>query len=292
MKSMGNFWDGLNEPASNTISALLCFFFFLLVYGVSSRDSAVASDEVATFRTGITVATEGHLYIDDLWKFQHITPIGTKGIGDHLYSWYFPGNTLSAGLIYILTAKKGDSPYIINNPTYGTYELAPSEYGARIALRLNALLGAIGMAMLFLLLKKHYRWEVAIVAVLLIGLTTDWWNESRMFYSEIGAGAFLITSLYFADNKNPYLSSLFLAISIQFRPTNIIALPVWGYSMWRTNRKALFSGIFLLGGLAFLALYNLVTIYLTHNAYFSHRIFSINQQYNSKYKEKEIQNDK
>ena len=36
----------------------------------------------------------------------------------------------------------------------------------------------------------------------------------------------------------------------------------------------------------------LVTIYLTHNAYFSHRIFSINQQYNSKYKEKEIQNDK
>ena len=240
MKSIRNFWAGLSEPARNTIAALLCFSFFLFVYGITSTANASASDEVATFRTGITLVTEGHLYIDDLWKFQHITAIGTKGIGGHLYSKYFPGNTLSAALIYILTAKQGNSPYIINNPTYGTYQLALSEYRARIALRLNALLGAIGMAMLLLLLKKHYRWDVAIVTVLLIGLTTDWWNELRMFYSEIGAGAFLITSLYFADNKDPYLSSLFLAISIQFRPTNIIALPVWGYSMGVPTEKPCF----------------------------------------------------
>jgi DIE2/ALG10 family len=274
VKSIRNFWAGLSEPARNTIAALLCFSLFLFVYGITSHANARASDEVATFRTSITLVTERHLYIDDLWKFQHITPIGTKGIGDHLYSKYFPGNTLSAALIYILSAKKGDSPYIISNPTYGTYELAPSEYGARIALRLNALLGAIGMVMLFLLLKKHYRWEVAIVTVLLIGLTTDWWNESQMFYSEIGAGAFLITSLYFADNKNPYLSSLFLAMSIQFRPTNIIALPVWSYSIWKTNRKALFSGIFVLGGLAFLALYNFARYYSFFNFGYGNEGFS------------------
>ena len=240
-----------------------CYAFSFFFWFMAFPRATVLLPRMKLRRSGLALqlATEGHLYIDDLWKFQHVTPIGTKGIDDHLYSKYFPGNTLGASLIYVLTAKKGDSPYIINKPIYGTYELAPSEFGARMALRLNTLLGAIGMAMLFLLLKKHYRWGVAIVTVLLIGLTTDWWNELRMFYSEIGAGAFLITSLYFADAKNPYLSSLFLAISIQFRPTNIIALPVWGYSMWKTNRKALFSGIFLLGGLVCLALYNFARYY-------------------------------
>ena len=256
---------GLDDRAKNVALALLCFLFFLLVYGITSRDDARASDEVATFRTGITLVTEGHLYIDDLWKFQHITPIGTKGIGDHLYSKYFPGNTISAGVIYLITAKQNDVPYIFNSPPYGTFELAPSEFGARIALRLNALLGAFAMTTLLLLLKKHYQWEAAIVTVLLIGLTTDWWNESRMFYSEIGAGAFLIASLYFADNNNPYFCSLFLAISMQFRPTNIIAIPIWGYSLSNKKVKDFVSGLFLLAGLALLGLYNYARFYSLFN---------------------------
>jgi len=255
------YWRRLTESTRTGLAAFLCFTFFLVTYSSTSHASANASDEVAVFRTGVTIFTEGHLYIDDLWKLQHITPIGIKGIGDHLYSKYFPGNALCAGFIYLLTAKQNDRPYISDNPIYNKFELAPSEFGARIALRLNALLGAVGMAVLFLFLKKHYRLDAAAVTVLLIGLTTDWWNESRMFYSEIGAGAFLITSLYFADNDNPYLCSLFLAISMLFRPTNLIAIPVWMYAVWKKNWKAVLSGIFIAGGLAFLALYNYARFY-------------------------------
>lgn len=249
-------WAGLNETTKDVISALVCFSFFALLYGFTSHASASASDEIATFRTGVVFATTGHLAIDDIKSVQKITDIGAWGRGDHLYSKYFPGTALSAAIIYPLAAKPDDAPYYAPNPTYGHVFLAPSDVGARSALRVNAILGALGMAMLLLLLQEDFPRKTAIITVLLVGLTTDWWYESQLFYLEIGAGAFLIGSLYFANKGNPWLSSLSFAVSLLFRPTNIITLPIWGYSVWHKKPRALLSAIFILGGIAFLGLYN------------------------------------
>lgn len=241
------------------LGALAFLFLFTFIYGFTSHADAVASDEIAVLHTSVVLVTKGSLQIDDLMKIQKITNIGERGIGDHLYSKYFPGNVLGAGLLYRLAAKSDDTPYVSGNPTYGFVELAPSETGARVALRLNALLGAMGLAFMFLLFRNHFQVETAIIVVLLIGLTTDWWQESRMFFSEIGAGAFLAAGYYFADQRRPYLCSLFLGISLLFRPTNLLALPIWGYavwSSWRENRRDIFSGVFIVGSLGFLALYN------------------------------------
>jgi hypothetical protein len=249
-------WAGLNETTKDVISALVCFSFFALLYGFTSHASASASDEIATFRTGVVFAATGHLAIDDIKSVQKITDIGVWGRGDHLYSKYFPGTALGTAIIYPLAAKPDDTPYYAPNPTYGHVLLAPSEAGARAALMINAVLGALGMAMLLLLLQENFPRKTAITTVLLVGLTTDWWYESQLFYLEIGAGAFLIGSLYFANKGNPWPSSLSFALSLLFRPTNIIALPIWGYSVWHKNSKMLLSGIFILGGAAFLGLYN------------------------------------
>ena len=112
------------------------------------------------------------------------------------------------------------------------------------------------MAMLLLLLKKYYPWKVAILTVLLIGLCTDWWYQARGFFLEVGAGAFLMACIYFADDERPYMSSLMLAISMLFRPTNILALPIWGYAVWKKGWKSLWSFGLILGCLGFLAFYN------------------------------------
>jgi hypothetical protein len=41
-----------------------------------------------------------------------------------------------------------------------------------------------------------------------------------------------------------------------FRPTNIIALPIWGYAVWKKGWKSLWSFGLILGCLGFLAFYN------------------------------------
>jgi hypothetical protein len=248
----------MDEKTRIRLIALVIFLFFTLLYAITSHASVVSSDEVSVFGTSINIATRHILNIDNLRQIHRITPLGQFGVDRHLYTKYFPGNIISAAVIYRLTAKSDDESYIWTNPKYGSFQLAPSQQGARNALRLNALLGALGMMVLFLFLSRQHHWRTAAVTTLLMGLTTDWWNQSRTFYSEIGAGTFLIISLYFADQKRPYLSSLSFAISLLFRPTNLLALPVWAYAVWKTNPKAVFSGIFWLGSLGLFAIYNYV----------------------------------
>ena len=228
----------------------LCFFSFLLFYGITSRGKLQASDEAAVFATGVSLATRGHLAIDDFHWLQDRVNIGTKGPDGHLYTKYFPGNVFAVALVYKLTARPNDQPYV------WVTEMAPSATGARWALRLNALWGALGMTFLFVSLRRYFPWRTAVLTVVLVGLCSDWWYQSRGLYSEVAAGAFLIASLCFAVHDKPYGSSGALAISILFRPTNLLALPFWGKAVWRRNFKALASGaIIVAGGLA-LAAYN------------------------------------
>lgn len=248
----------LDEKVKFRLLNSACFFLFLTLYGITSRASVVSSDEVATFGTSVNLATQHVLHIDNLLKVHRITSLGERGVDGHLYAKYFPGNILSAAVVYRLSSKIGDTPYIWSNPKYGSFELAPSRQGARIALRLNAVLGALGMVMLFLFSLEQYQWRTAVVTVLLIGLTTDWWYESRLFFSEIGAGAFLMACFYFANKKSPYLSSLSLAISLLFRPTNLLALPLWAYALRGATTKKILSGIFIGLSLGILAAYNYV----------------------------------
>jgi hypothetical protein len=132
--------------------------------------------------------------------------------------------------------------------------LASSNRGARSALELNAVFGALATTFLFLLLLRHFNWKTAIITVLLTGICTDWWYQSRGFLSEVGAGTLLMISLYFADCQNPHASGLALGLSLLFRPTNLIALPVWLKPAWEKKSVLSAWGI-ALGGLG-LALFN------------------------------------
>jgi hypothetical protein len=246
----------LSEKVKIILGVFLCFIFFLILYGVTSRADIQVTDEAATFSTGISLAVRGNLAIDDMRWLEDKYNIGEVGNGNHLYSRYFPGNSLAVAFIYHLTAKKNDTPYLWGSVDWGFHEMADSQQGARLALRLNALLGAFGVTMLFLTLKKHYPWKTVIATVLLFGLCTDWWYESRGFFLEVGAGAFLLASIYFADNEKPAWCSLMLAVSLLFRPTNIVALPILGYAIWKKGWKSIWSFGILLGCLGFLAFYN------------------------------------
>jgi hypothetical protein len=263
MEHLGNgpsgmrpYWANLSETAKTTIAAAVCFCFFLCIYGFTSHAEASASDEIAAFRTGVVLATRHSLAIDDIKSVQKVTFIGTWGRGDHLYSRYFPGTVLTTAFLYSIAAKPDDAPYFAPNPTYGHVLLADSARGARVALMVNAVLGAAGMTMLFLMLASLFGMRTAVITTLIMGLGTDWWYESQLFYLEIGAGAFLIASLYFAHMERPYLSGLALAASLLFRPTNILGLPVWGLAVWKTKLRMLGSAIFLVGAVVFLGLYN------------------------------------
>ncbi len=239
----------------NVLLSVACFLLFLLAYGLTSHDEAAASDEIAAFGTGISLATHHTLAIDQLKSVQKITSLGHYGRGDHLYSRYFPGTAISTAILYTLAARPGDVPYRTPNPTYNNLQLADSQTGARIALALNSLLGALGMTFLFLLLQSLYELPVAILTTLLMGFTTDWWYESQLFYLEIGAGAFLIGSLWFARRGNPWLSSTMLAGSLLFRPTSIVGLPIWLYAAWK-KRLGWLSVLPLLAAVLVLAAYN------------------------------------
>ncbi len=275
MRSSVNISAGFNIENRKWAWILACFLFFLALYGFTARANLLSSDEVSVFETSINLATKHILNLDNLYKIHKITSLGEIGPDNHLYTKYFPGNILGAIVIYRLTAKTNDAHFIWNNPRYGSFELAPSAFGARLALRLNALLGALGMAALFAASLNRFQWRTAILTVLLIGLTTDWWYESRTFFSEIGAGAFLIIGFYFADQKRPYLCSLFLAISLLFRPTNLLALPIWGYAVLKSHPRHLLSGFLLIGSLGLLAVYNFIRFHSFFNFGYGEEGFSL-----------------
>lgn len=236
--------------------AASCFLFFVAIYGLTSHDEASASDEIAAFGTGISLAEHHNLIIDQLQSVHKITPLGVYGRGDHLYSKYFPGTAITTAILYSITARTNDVPYRTPNSTYNHVRLADSQVGARMALAVNAVLGAFGMAMLFLLLESLYDLPVAIVTTLLIGLTTDWWYESQLFYLEVGAGALLIGALMSAREGKPWLASTMLAASLLFRPVSIVGLPIWLYAAWKKKPAGWFSIVPLAAAALLLAIYN------------------------------------
>ena len=234
------------------VAGSICFVSLLLFYGITARGKLQASDEAAVFASGISLATHGHLAIDDLQWLQDHVNIGERGPDGHLYTKYFPGNIFGVALIYKLTAQPNDQPYV------WVRELASSATGASWALRVNALWGAIGMTSLLFLLKRYFDWRTAIATVLLIGICSDWWYQSRGLFSEVGAGAFLVTGLCLMAYDKPYASSTALAVSILFRPTNILALPVWAVSAWRKPRAAIGSALIVIAAGAFLCWFNYI----------------------------------
>jgi hypothetical protein len=232
------------------IAGAACFLGFLLFYGITARGKLQASDEAAVFASGISLATTGHLFIDDFNWLQEKVNIGSIGRDGHLYTKYFPGNIFAVALVYRLTERSNDTPYV------WVKEIAPSRAGAGWALRINALWGAIGMTALLFLVQRFFDWRTAALTVIGVGACSDWWYQSRGLYSEVAAGAFLISSIYFAVSEKPYRSSAALALSILFRPTNLIGLPFWAVAAWRKGRRAVASVLFILGGIAALATYN------------------------------------
>jgi hypothetical protein len=233
------------------LAGTICFLSFLLFYGITARSNAQVSDEVAVLASSVSLIKNNNLAIDNWQWLQDEVNIGSLGRGGHLYSKYFPGNVYVSALIYKLTARQNDQPYL-----WGGQELAPSNFGARMALKTNAIFGALAMTALLFLLLRAFDWRTAIVTVLLTGLCTDWWYQSRGFMSEVGAGTFMIVGLCFMAYQNPYFTGLSVGISLLFRPTNLIALPIWGKSVLDKGIKTVWSGIFILFGISGLALFN------------------------------------
>lgn len=233
-----------------------CFVFFLLVYGVTARADVQVSDEAAMLATGAQLDEHGNLYIDNLRWLQEDVNIGMMGVGGHLYSKYFAGNTFGAALLYRLGAHLPDRPYIWNIPAFGAHELVASASGARLALRLNAILGALGLTALYLLVETSNGHRAALATTLLFGLSTDWWYQSRGFFSEVGAGAFMLAALYAAIRRRPYWFTFFLGIAALFRPTSLVALPVWILALRRDRFRDLLSGFYIALSLALMAYFN------------------------------------
>jgi hypothetical protein len=234
------------------VAGLICFISFLVFYGVTARGKIQTSDEAAVFATGVSLATRGQLAIDDFQWLQDHVNVGERGPDGHLYTKYFPGNIFSVALIYKLTARSNDKPYV------WARELAPSTTGANWGLRLNAVWGALGMTALLFLVRRYFDWRTAIATVVAIGICSDWWYQSRGLFSEIGAGAFLIASLCLMSYERSYASSVALAISILFRPTNIFALPIWMVSAWRKPRAAIGSALIIMAAGTFFAWFNYI----------------------------------
>ncbi len=210
------------------------------------------------FASGVSLATTGSLDIDSLRWLQAQENLGHEGAGGHLYTKYFPGNVLGTALIYRLTQRPNDRPYISSGYglTPNPHIFAPSDFGARLALRLNALLGAIGVAALYAFLLRRFDWRTATITVLLFGLCTDWWYQSRGLFSEVGAGAFLMLSLYFAETGAPSMSGVSLGLSLLFRPTNLLGIPLWLLGVRKKNLRSLWTGVFIALGFCALLAYN------------------------------------
>jgi hypothetical protein len=268
---------------SKLIPGLLCFLSFLLFYGLTSRADILGSDDVAVFASGISLETQGNLAIDNLqWLANTLNiNLGETGRDGHLYAKYFPGNILSTSIVYHFAKKPNDQPFFWSvprnlSPTMGNVELAPSNSGARLALKINALFGALAMTALFLMLNRYFDRRVILVTVFLTGICSDWWYQSRGLSSEVGAGAFLITCLYFSTAEQPYQSGIALGLSLLFRPTNIITFPVWGKVVWDKGRKAIWSGIGIAAGLLVLAWFNWIRFGSVFNFGYASESFTSN----------------
>jgi hypothetical protein len=232
------------------LTAFGLFAGFLLLYGLTARSEIQVSDEAATFATGISLATQGDLAIDELQWLQDAVNIGQPGRDGHLYAKYFPGNVLSVAVVYRLVAVP-DRPYFWNGKDF-----APSEFGARLALKLNAFLGAAALSVLFFALRERLAWAPAVITVVLFGVGTDWWYQSRGFLSEVGAGLFLLTSIWLALRDNAAGSSFALGLSLLFRPTNLLGMAPWALAVWRDWRRRWPAVVWIGAGLAGLAAYN------------------------------------
>src|SRR5262249_40305399 len=240
----------LKGSRRHVIAGATCFVFFLLLYGITARGKLQASDEAAVFASGISLATTGHLNIDQLKPLQEKVNLGSEGPDGHLYTKYFPGNVFAVALVYNLTARENDQPYV------WTTEIAPSISGARWALCLNAFWGALGMTALLFLVRRFFDWRIAVITVALIGVGSDWWYQSRGLYSEVAAGALVTWSLFLAATACVYSSSALLALSILFRPTTLLALPLVGFVVKRKLRPAIWCALIFACGLLALAAYN------------------------------------
>jgi hypothetical protein len=237
--------------SKNARTALILFLSFLLLYGLTARSTMQVSDEAAVFATSMSLVNRGTLAIDQLKGLQAVVNVGGIGVDGHLFAKYYPGNVLGAAILYQLTARPNDQPFIWHDVF-----MSASDSGARLALKLNALLGALTIAGLFLVVAQDYSLRTALLTAVLFGISTDWWYQARGFFSEIGAGTFLILSLYFARKRRPYASSAMFAISLLFRPLNLLAAPIWLYAVWRSGRKVLVSALIVVFAGLFLAAYN------------------------------------
>jgi hypothetical protein len=234
------------------LSAVICFACFLVFYGVTARGDLQTSDESAVFATGIALATLDRLSINELaWMNENVN-LGKKGPDGNLYAKYFPGNIFGVALVYKLAARPYHEPYFwVRN-----IRLADSGPAARLAMRLNALWGALAMTSLLLLVRRYFDWRTAILTVLLVGLCSNWWYESRGLFSEAGAASFLITSLCLSAYGRPYASTTALALSLLFRPTNVIGFPIWVKTVWGKWGQAFATGLTLVAAVFVLAFFN------------------------------------
>lgn len=172
------------------LAPVACFFIFLFIYGITSRADLQVSDEIAVFSSGVSLATKGTINIDSLEWLQSAVNIGRVDSDGHLYTKYFPGNILGIAILYKFAQKENDIPFLWQGYAnrFEPQILARSNQGARIALRWNALLGSMGIAILYAFLLRRFDWKTATITVLIFGLCTDWWYQSRGLFSEIGAG--------------------------------------------------------------------------------------------------------
>lgn len=244
-------------------AGLACFFVLLALYSITSRADLQLSDETAVFASAISLESKGDLSIDELqWLHDcRCLNFGKMGREGHLYSKYFPGNAVASAIIYRLTAKQPDIPYFWKtppdlDPPVSFMKLAESNFGARSVLRLNALLGALGMTALFVLLLRYFDWRVSVFSLVLTALCSDWWYQSRGYLSEVGAGALLIACLCAAAYGRPFQSGFALGLSLLFRPTNLLGAPVWFKSVLDRKGAAIWSGLGILAGILGLALFN------------------------------------
>src|SRR5207253_10721968 len=93
------------------IASAICYVSMPLFCGITARGKLQTSDEAAVFASGVSLATHGHLAIDDLQWLQDHVNIGDRGPDGHLYTKYFPGNIFGGAVIYKLTAQPNDQPY-------------------------------------------------------------------------------------------------------------------------------------------------------------------------------------
>lgn len=202
-------------------------FLFLFVYILTARGQIQNSDEATMFSSLSNLMEKGTLAIDELEELNQQIDyrVGFLGTDGHLYSKYSPGNLIAGSLLYWLGM-----------------QFQPG-LGAVLSLYLNPFLGAIAMVILFKFLTNYYGLETALIVTLMIGFCTDWWYQARGFGLETGGGALLLASLYLSDRGKPASSAISFGASLAFRTLNGIAWPVWALSLYRSGRRAIWSGV-------------------------------------------------